>query len=710
MDSVIQTISVIDTTAPVIIGVPNDTTISCDQSFLFPVVTATDNCQDSVEVIFDRSLPTGPCDGTEETIFTYTATDSCGNTAVARWRVMIIDTIAPELILPADTTVSCELLVTVDTATASDNCTGVNLSFQDDTLAGPCINEFTIQRIYTASDSCGNIAVDTQFIMLIDTTAPVFEMVPNDTTISCEMALLDFQVTASDNCDDSVSITRIITQPGAGCNPTAIYTWIATDNCGNQDSVKRMITLLDTVPPDITGVPPDITVDCDSIVPVPMVMATDLCDNNPRISFGESVIQGNCEDNFMVVRTWVAMDTCGNMTRDSQVITYLDTIAPVIGAIPADTIVECDNIPVAPTNIPVADNCDPNPSISVADTRTDGDCPGRFVLTRVWTAMDRCGNSSRDTQLITVVDTTAPVIMNVPVDTTVVCDSLPEIPRGVTASDNCDADVDVAFSETVIDSICTGTYTILRIWSAMDSCGNSVADTQRVFVLDTLPPELQMPIPDTTVICNAVPDTFEIDDLRVSDNCGKDLNLSVLEDTIAFGCAGTFTLQRIHLISDDCGNTVRDTQLIEVIDTIPPVFTTVLADTTVLCDRVSTLTDEPTATDNCGSDVAITLTADTIDRICTDAFTLLRVWTATDSCGNMARDTQLVTVIDTIAPVFSNVPGDTTVLCGFIPDPSTAIQATDNCDTMVTIILVADTTAGQCLDEFIIQRTWTATG
>jgi hypothetical protein len=40
----------------------------------------------------------------------------------------------------------------------------------------------------------------------------------------------------------------------------------------------------------------------------------------------------------------------------------------------------------------------------------DGDCPGRYTLYRTWTATDRCGNESSATQVITVQDTTPPVV------------------------------------------------------------------------------------------------------------------------------------------------------------------------------------------------------------------------------------------------------------------------------------------------------------
>jgi hypothetical protein len=57
-------------------------------------------------------------------------------------------------------------------------------------------------------------------------------------------------------------------------------------------------------------------------------------------------------------------------------------------------------------------------------------------------------------QVISVEDTTAPVWDQVmPVDITVECDGVPAAPAVVTASDNCDADVLVEFTEVRTDGV-----------------------------------------------------------------------------------------------------------------------------------------------------------------------------------------------------------------------------------------------------------------
>ena len=51
----------------------------------------------------------------------------------------------------------------------------------------------------------------------------------------------------------------------------------------------------------------------------------------------------------------------------------------------------------------VSDNCDGNPSLTYSDAIASGTCAGTYVVTRTWTAVDSCGNTSRTNQTITIV-------------------------------------------------------------------------------------------------------------------------------------------------------------------------------------------------------------------------------------------------------------------------------------------------------------------
>src|SRR5205809_3488759 len=105
------------------------------------------------------------------------------------------------------------------------------------------------------------------------------------------------------------------------------------------------------------------------------------------------VLFRSCPQNHDVTRTWTAADHCGNSSTASQVIHVVDTVAPVISALPAPTTIECTATPSFAT--PTAtDACDPRPTLTFADVTTAGSCPQNHDVTRTWTAADHCGNSS----------------------------------------------------------------------------------------------------------------------------------------------------------------------------------------------------------------------------------------------------------------------------------------------------------------------------
>ena len=102
-----QTVTMVDTTPPVLSAVPPGTTVSCLSDVgPIPTVTASDNCN-GTNVILHMTTSTN---GLFPRLFTrtWTATDSCGNTATASQIFTIPGTILPSAILglPYDVTLT----------------------------------------------------------------------------------------------------------------------------------------------------------------------------------------------------------------------------------------------------------------------------------------------------------------------------------------------------------------------------------------------------------------------------------------------------------------------------------------------------------------------------------------------------------------------------------------------------------------------------
>jgi len=263
--------------------------------------------------------------------------------------------------------------------------------------------------------------------------------------------------------------------------------------------------------PVIANVPADITAECDAIPAEPTnITATDNCDENVEVIFEEVRTNGDCQDNFTLTRTWTATDDCENVATETQVITIIDSTNPVLSNVPSDITAECDAVPAQPTDVTATDNCDEQVEIEFSEERTNGDCEDSFTLTRTWTATDNCGNAATGQQVITIIDSTDPVLANVPADVTAECDAVPAQPTDVTATDNCDEDVTIEFN-------------VVRTWAATDNCGNVATGQQVITIIDSTDPVLANVPADVTAECDAIP--AEPTDVTATDNCDEQVEV-----------------------------------------------------------------------------------------------------------------------------------------------------------------------------------------
>ena len=680
--SVVQTISVTDSTAPVFDNAPANVTVQCGNIPAVPVVTASDLCDATAEVSFFE-MPFGSgCNYTIQRV--WIASDDCGNSAVHTQIITVTDNLPPTLNgVPANTQVLCNAIPAAPVVTASDACdTNVPVTFSEQIGTG-C--PYTITRTWTATDDCGNVASATQVITVIDNAAPTLNGVPANTQVLCNAIPSAPVVTASDACDTNVPVT-FSEQVGTGCPYTITRTWTATDDCGNVASATQVITVVDNAAPTLNGVPANTQVLCNAIPSAPVVTASDACDTNVPVTFSEQVGTG-CP--YTITRTWTAADDCGNVASATQVITVIDNAAPTLNGVPANTQVLCNAIPAAPV-VTASDACDTNVPVTFSEQVGTG-CP--YTITRTWTATDDCGNVASATQVITVIDNAAPTLNGVPANTQVLCNAIPSAPV-VTASDACDTNVPVTFSEQV------GTgcpYTITRTWTATDDCGNVASATQVITVIDNAAPTLNGVPANTQVLCNAIPSAPVV---TASDACDTNVPVTFSEQ-VGTGCP--YTITRTWTATDDCGNVASATQVITVIDEVSPELIGVPLDATVECGSIPAV-PAVAAFDECSGALQVSFNESVLPANC--GYILQRFWTATDNCGNTISDIQVITVVDETDPYFTFVPQDVTILCTEAL-PTDSATAADICDPLVSVEFIDLETELAC--GSLITRTWTAT-
>ena len=562
-------------------------------------------------------------------------------------------------------------------------------------LESDCVHHTSFTYVYRAEDGCGHQTIETQTINVNDTIAPVFTNCPESYTTECSQDSIPVieGLEAVDNCSGDVQITYLgEVAEGDACVTTLTRSWSATDLCGNRSECVQVITVVDTTAPVLSNLPEsEITVECSAVPTADGVSIADNCDTNPTMVFNEERIDGNCPGNYTLIRSWYGYDQCQNNTATyTQTIHVEDTTPPVFDAYEFYAHIECDQIPAL---ITASDNCGNATVELIEEMHQSGGCLG--VLYRVYRATDECGNSTDVEQYISIMDTTAPSATNAAMDTTIECGS--EIPAYDPAfADNCGSELELttmSSSETV-DCVTT----VTEVYSATDYCGNAASVTRVVTIVDTtIPTFTSFPV-DLSISCEENIPAVEMP--TAEDNCDNDVSISYTEEMLGGNCPQSYTIVRTFVATDDCGNSVTQSQDIFVMDETAPVFVEQENMFTYECNtEIPVVT--PTANDNCGTVQLSYIDSEMEGNTC--AIYLARVWTAADECGNTSVFTQNISIIDSTAPIIS---GASEIDRPCDDYAGIYVEATDNCNEY-NVTYIDEIVSGSCAGNII--RHYTAT-
>ncbi|MEO1259391.1 MAG: gliding motility-associated C-terminal domain-containing protein [Bacteroidota bacterium] len=671
--SVTQTITIEDTTNPTIdVPVPADLTVECGNLPAAASLAASDGCDTDVTT---TGLPTDDNSGltacgTGQIIRTWEVEDCSGNSVSASQTITIEDDLAPTIneSIPADITVECGSIPAAQPLDASDDCdtdvTSTGLPTDDISGLSSC-GTGEIIRTWEVMDCSGNAVSASQTITVEDGTSPVLSGgAPPGVTVTCGNVPTAVALAVSDDCDNTITSTGLPIDDMSGIGPCGTgqisRSWSVFDCTGNSLSVFQTINVEDNTAPEINvPVPANTTLQCGEPLPVAMPLsASDACDLNvtstgPPVDDLSNITTCGTGD---VIRTWEVSDCSGNTTTVSQTITFEDAEDPIIvDPIPADVIVDCNNIPVG-VPLTAADGCDQN--LAATDFPFDdmsglSNC-GLGTIVRTWTTTDCSGNMTTGTQLITIADDQPPFLTQaIPADVTVTCGNVP-VGLPLSAADDCDG-ILVATDMPVDDNSglnSCGTGVIVRSWTATDCSGNVLFETQAITVTDEEPPVLTIP-GNASLDCNNIP-TASAADASATDNCST-ASISYNGETIV-GAGCPYEIHRTWSAEDECGNTSSATQIITVTDNDSPTLATPPPDITVCAGALPGAADL-NWTDNCDGTGSVSPT-DVSDGM-NDPETITRTWTYSDNCGNTANVSQIITVIS--AP--SANAGDDLNLC-----------------------------------------------
>ena len=711
---------------------------------------------------------------------TYTATDACGNSASATQTVIIVDNSAPtwnegfymELVACEDAT---EALMNdashLPLYEAMDNCDDdLEYTVSAVLTSGGCIGSW--HRTWTAIDDCDNASQFEQTIMVYDSLAPEFVYFPGDTTIEvnsfCDanyiVEVTGGEPTAQDNCDicfdQNLEISYVETtsvdcgEDAASGSRTVTRTWTVTDQCGNATSRDQIITIEDNQAPSFNEtLPGDMTLEC-AADDAAVLTASDNC-SDVEVIFTADTLAGDCPNRYTVTRNWYVEDACGNSNSHQQIITVIDETAPIFNEeLPQDMTLDCAHPEAAV--LTAYDNCT-DVTVEFEEAIEAGDCPNSYTVTRTWTAADLCGHVISHTQVITVIDETAPTgtAHTAFVDCAEYRDFPDQLFGDVEALDNCDDDVTITWNvdadsllevnaEINVPASSTGCYTILRTYTLTDDCGNSTDIEQIIEVEDNTAPiymgpgEITIPAAQYDVEGAYPPDVIwaypldsEWDSFPIGyiDDCSGFFSCTAEDYPISGGCANqphpmyngaSATYLRVLTITDLCGNSSTAEVIINLVDEDAPVFDFVPEDYAVSCAEDVVLLD-PTFSDLVDENLDVDYEEATMVLGCDNDYLLIRRWTVTDNCDNSVEAEQIITVKDEIAPSIDAAAQDMTIECAGEFSNNEALAnwlvnlggaaASDNCDgdVMWSMSPAAPALSDDCGNTGSVTVTFTAT-
>ncbi|MFV8348035.1 hypothetical protein ACNQGX_18255, partial [Flavobacterium sp. ZB4P13] len=446
----VQTITVEDTTAPILAGVPANVTVECNAIPAVEIavnISATDNCDATPVVTYLGEVRTnGDCANNYTLTRTWRAEDACGNISTASQTINVQDTTPPTITPPQNIILSSGANCVTDISptitgnpTYNDTCDS-NLappSYTDSECFGNSTNNGSINAgngnyfPFTITGFDDTLASNIEKIALAFETnqgkgRAEFTLVsPNGQGI-----ILVGPYCSGGACDDATSNTKELYLPVFYPNSSDYTKW----NNSNfvQDGVSQNFT------------PNGVTSSTNTIIGLtsyvssfesftgPMngtwfIYSRKQASVNGSINFNSVCLTpaATCLGNKVISRTWTVTDACGNSSTANQTIKIQDTTAPVfVEALPANVSVQCSDVPTAAT-LTATDNCG-DAVVTFEQTTTPGLCAGAYTLNRTWTAKDACGLTATHTQTVTVEDTTAPVFVEaLPANVSVQCSDIP---------------------------------------------------------------------------------------------------------------------------------------------------------------------------------------------------------------------------------------------------------------------------------------------
>lgn len=290
------------------------------------------------------------------------------------------------------------------------------------------------------------------------------------------------------------------------------------------------------------------------------------------------------------------------------------------------------------------------------------------------------------------------------------------------------------------DMLCGNTRSVTVSFTASDPSGNtSYPTTARFFTYDDLRPALIIPPNISTKCVSGIRDTLirwiqNRGGYQATDNCSQNVIWTIYQYSITTGgnviqsgggsiANGPYPTipdgvcnWRVNInffVQDECGNQIITpaTTNFTVVDDIAPEFTSTPQNVTVSCDSVPA-PFSMVAMDACTQNVSVQFSEShnqNPDPASCEHYNYIitRNWIATDNCGNSTSYTQVINVVDDVAPEIQ-APDEITILCTDLiknPDSMFITSVSDKCSPAF-VVFTDGTPTGLC--NYSVTRTYQA--
>jgi gliding motility-associated-like protein len=447
---------------------------------------------------------------------------------------------------------------------STDNCSIATVTVSPSTFT--CTNIGANTVTLTVTDTNGNSATGTAIVTVTETTLPVVNTQPVTVQLNASGAATITASQINNGSTDNCSIASVTVSPSTftcaniGANTVTLT---VTDTNGNSATGTAVVTVTETILPTVVTQNVSVALTASGVATITASQINNGSTDNCSIaSVTVSPSTFTCANIGSNTVTLTATDANGNIATGTAIVTVTETALPVVITQPVTVQLNASGaatITASQINNGSTDNCS---IASVTVSPSTFTCANIGANTVTLTVTDANGNIATGTAIVTVTETTLPVVITQPVTVQLNASGVATITASQVnngSTDNCGI-ASITVSPTLFTCSNVGPNTVTL--TVTDVNGNIATGTAIVTVQDTVLPTV---LTQNTAITLNASGTATITASQI--NNGSTDNCSIASVTVSpstFTCANLGANTVILTVTDVNGNVASGTAVVTV--------------------------------------------------------------------------------------------------------------------------------------------------